>query len=258
MSGNIKSFSSSNLSRARKIGSRGGKAILRVYRNRWFRIALIPILTIGAWYYRSEISELGNLIIDQQRFSDYVNGLGLLGPAFLWGLNVAQVIIAFIPGHVLFFSGGYIYGTVNGFLIMYTSTLVAGQAAFMLGRIFGRPMVVRFVPEKTLSVWDRISKRRGFMYYLFLLIVPIFPTDMLTYVAGLSKISILKFTIANILGRAPYIFLMTMIGALGIDYVTHSLSPTAWILLVLAIVVFIMIFRYISPRIRRDIINRQL
>ena len=89
------------------------------------------------------------------------------------------------------------------------------------------------------------------------MLVPIFPTDILTYVAGLSKISILKFTIANMLGRAPYIFLMTTVGALGIDYMVNSLSLSNWLLLVIVITVIVILFRFFIPRLRREIINPQ-
>lgn len=235
-----------------------GRAILQAYRNRWVRIGFILLLSYGTWKFRYELGELGELVLNQDHFSAYVTSLGLLGPLFLWSLNVAQIIIAVLPGHIIFLTSGYIYGTFNGFLIMYTSTLVAGQLAFLLARYFGRPMVIRFVPAKTLSVWDRIADKNGFMYYLLLLLVPIFPTDVLTYVAGLSKISIPKFTLANIIGRAPWIFFLTVVGALGIDFVVNSLSPTSWVLLTLAILVFVVVYRLLSPSLRRTIIGRQI
>ncbi|MCH7663626.1 MAG: TVP38/TMEM64 family protein [Chloroflexi bacterium] len=245
------------LSRARSLAVRISRRLYRIYRNRRVRFGLFIVLALWAWFSRSQLVELGALILDQQRISAYIQELGLFGPLVLWFLNVAQIIIAVIPGHVLFFVSGYIYGTVDGFLLLYSSTIVAGQIAFLLARYFGRPMVVRFVPARSLFVWDRVSEKNGFVYYFILLLVPVFPTDVLTYVAGLSKISVLKFTIANMLGRAPYIFLMTIAGALGIDFVVNSLSPTAWVLLLLAVIAIVMLFRFFVPRLRREIINQQ-
>ena len=245
------------LSRARSLAVRISRRLYRIYRNRRVRFGLFIVLAMWAWFSRSQLVELGALILDQQRISAYIQELGLFGPLVLWFLNVAQIIIAVIPGHVLFFVSGYIYGTVDGFLLLYSSTIVAGQIAFLLARYFGRPMVVRFVPARSLFVWDRVSEKNGFVYYFILLLVPVFPTDVLTYVAGLSKISVLKFTIANMLGRAPYIFLMTIAGALGIYFVVNSLSPTAWVLLLLAVIAIVMLFRFFVPRLRREIINQQ-
>ena len=245
------------LSRARSLAIRISRRLYRIFLNRRVRFGLFIVLALWAWFSRSQLVELGALILDQQRISAYIQELGLFGPLVLWFLNVAQIIVAVIPGHVLFFVSGYIYGTVNGFLLLYSSTIVAGQIAFLLARYFGRPMVVRVVPAKSLFVWDQVAEKNGFLYYFILLLVPIFPTDILTYVAGLSKISILKFTIANMLGRAPYIFLMTTVGALGIDYMVNSLSLSNWLLLVIVITVIVILFRFFIPRLRREIINPQ-
>jgi uncharacterized membrane protein YdjX (TVP38/TMEM64 family) len=45
--------------------------------------------------------------------------------------------------------------------------------------------------------------------------LPIFPADVMNYVAGLSGLSNRHFFIANLLGRLPGVVLMTAVGAYG-------------------------------------------
>jgi uncharacterized membrane protein YdjX (TVP38/TMEM64 family) len=245
------------LSRPRKLLNQAKILVLMISRRWWFGFLVLFLAFWLVWEFRTDLREYGEFILDQERFSAYVRSLGLAGPLVLWISNAIQVLIAILPGHAIAFASGYIYGTYIGFIIMYTSTIVAGQIAFLLARRFGRPLVVHFVPEKYLSQWDRSSRRYGFTFYLVTLLLPVFPTDLLTFVAGLSMISVPKFTLANLLGRAPYLFLMSMIGALGIEYVVQGLSPTAWLFLAFAMVVVIWAYRYLLPKISRIIFDEE-
>lgn len=62
-------------------------------------------------------------------------------------------------------------------------------------------------------------------------------------------ISLPKFTLANILGRAAYLYLMSMIGAHEIAFVAQGLPPTAWLLIALAIAIVVWAHRYLLPKI---------
>lgn len=225
--------------------------IKRLSRRWWFGIPLLILAFWLGWKFRADLREYAEFILDLDRFSAYMRSLGVWGPVSMWILNFIQILIAVLPGHAIALASGYLYGTYFGFLILYTSTIVAGQIAFLLARRFGRPLVVHFVPEKYLSRWDKSSKRHGFTFYLVALFIPVFPTDLLTFIAGLSMISVPKFTLANIIGRAPYLFIMSMVGALGIEYVAQGLTPIAWLFLALAIAIVIWAYRYLLPMINR-------
>ena len=229
----------------------------RIYKNRWLQSILFLILIGIIWQLRVELRGVAEFALDQDAFASYIRNLGYVGPIVFWVLNATQIIIAVLPGHAIALGAGYIYGTYFGFIILYTSTIVAGQIAFLLSRRYGRPFVVRFVPEKILSRWDATSEKHGFTYFLIALLIPVFPTDVLTYIAGLSKISLPKFTLANILGRAPYIFLISMVGALGIEFVSQGLSSTQWIMMVLSLVVIFLAYKYMLPIITKEIFNRE-
>jgi uncharacterized membrane protein YdjX (TVP38/TMEM64 family) len=244
-------------SRPRKLRYKAKYQVLQISRKWWFGIPVLILAIWGGWEFRTDLREYGEFILDQDRFSAYVRRLGIWGPALLWILNAIQILIAMLPGHAIALASGYIYGTYFGFIIVYTSTIVSGQIAFLLTRRYGRPLVVHFVPERILSRWDTSSEKHGFTYFLIALLVPVFPTDVLTYIAGLSMISTLKFTLANILGRAPYLFLISLVGAFGVEYLTQGLSPLLWLMVVLAMVVIYLAYKYMFPIISRQIFGEE-
>lgn len=79
-----------------------------------------------------------------------------------------------------------------------------------------------------LDKWNRVAAQKGLVFFLFAFMLPIFPGDLMNYVAGMSSLSPARFFIANLLGRLPRIALITAIGAYGVE-----LSIWVWIIILL-------------------------
>ena len=84
-----------------------------------------------------------------------------------------------------------------------------------------------------LDKWNKVAAKKGLVFFLFAFMLPIFPGDLMNYVAGMSALSGNRFFIANLLGRLPRIALITAIGAYGVELIHLGLD--AVILLVAAI-----------------------
>jgi len=86
---------------------------------------------------------------------------------------------------------------------------------FLLTRKYGRPLVYRFASPAVIERWDRIAGVRGPLFYFFMFVLPLFPSDLMCYVAGLGKISGRQFFAANFTGRLLSTVAMTLIGSYG-------------------------------------------
>lgn len=158
-------------------------------------------------------------ILDNQALvSAEIQGYGVWGPAVLALAQVVQVLVAVIPGHVFLIAAGYVYGFLNGFLLNLASVVAASQLAFLLARKLGRPFLDRFVSPKLLDRWYRLSAQRGFLFFTVSFVLPVFPTDIMNFVGGLSGISRRKFLAANLLGRIPGAVMLTLIGSHGLSF----------------------------------------
>ena len=132
-------------------------------------------------------------------------------------------------------SGGYVYGFGLALSFSLASTVVGSQIAFSLARWAGRPIVERLVSPDTLDRWRKTSEDKGLLFFLFAFMLPIFPGDVMSYVAGMSSLSSGRFFIANFFGRLPRVAALTAVGAYGFD-----LSGWVWLLvLVIAAAMFI-------------------
>lgn len=197
-------------------------------------IALFILLTIAFWYWWDDIKELIVFISDQDAFGEYLRSFGILAPLVLFAAQMIQVFIAFIPGHVVSISGGYVFGFAWGLIMNLSFTVFASQLAYFLARWAGRPLVYRLVDNDTVDYWERVANEKGTVFFTIAFLLPIFPSDAMNFVGGLSGISAGKFFIANFIGRMPSAIMLTMIGAYGTEF-----SNVAWAIIVL---IFIIVF----------------
>jgi uncharacterized membrane protein YdjX (TVP38/TMEM64 family) len=207
-------------------------------RNKNWPLYLLIILGVALvlWLLRVPLLESFGFIGNRQAFIEYINGFGLLGPLVLALLHVVQILISILPGDVFYLAAGYVYGLVPGFVLNLTVTVGAGLLAFNIARRWGRPVVDRLAPAQVVDRWDAVARRRGFVFFLMSFMLPIFPTDTINYVAGLTSIRWQEFALASLLGRSPSIFIITLLGAHGTDLASLNLPPATLLLVILVII----------------------
>lgn len=215
---------------------------------RWIWIGLgVAAFLLLLWLTREPVWELLSLLQNQEAVSAYVQEYGAWGPLVLAIVQLVQVLVAVIPGHVFLVAAGYVYGFLPGLLLNVVCTVGASQLGFALARWAGRPFVHKLVTNKELlERWYRIGEERGFVFFTISFVLPVFPTDVMNFVGGLSGISGRKFLAANFLGRLPSAIMLTLIGSHGLEF-----GNAAWAAIgVLAVTVFL-VGRYAAFRIER-------
>lgn len=209
-----------------------------------FAVSLIVVFLL--WQVREGVWDLISLVGDQDGVSAYLQSYGAWGPMALAVAQLLQVIVAVIPGHVFLVAAGYVYGFWPGLILNMICIVAASQLGFALARWTGRPIVDRLVDQKTLDKWYSIGEKQGFTFFTIAFILPMFPTDMMNFVAGLTGIPGTKFLAANILGRLPSAIMLTMIGAYGIRF-----APWQWVAIGLFAVTVFIVGRTVVYRIEK-------
>lgn len=170
-------------------------------------------------------------LADPDRLRAAVIGWGAWGALALIGLQVAQVLLAPIPGQALGLVGGYLYGPWLGTLINMTGTLIGSGIAIWLARRFGRPLVERWVSPGGLDRLDGLAKRRGPAVFFLIFLFPFLPDDAACLVAGLSPLPLGELLLLVLLGRLPGVFIPNWLGAHATD-----LSLRQWIAIILLMI----------------------
>ena len=145
---------------------------------------------------------------------NYLNSLGHLAIFFFLFLILLENIFAPIPPLVLYFVGGVIFGPLLGGFLSLAGNLVGATIAFFLARKFARSYIEKKFPKKIQNRSKEFSKKYGFLSVFLLRVNPITNTDLISYIAGLSRIRYLYFAFATVLGLAPYLFIQTYFGDL--------------------------------------------
>jgi len=146
-------------------------------------------------------------------FAAWVTGLGFRGVMVLYGIQVLQIVVAVIPGGPVQLIAGAAYGTWGGLLILLIGCANATVIVFFMVRKFGLPFVVRFFGEEAIKKWGFLSdsKRTAFVTFV-LFLIPGVPKDTLTYLAPLSGLSLLQFTLISVFARFPAVLSSTIMG----------------------------------------------
>jgi len=181
-----------------------------------------------------------NLFRKRDMIVDVVNRHGGLGPLIIIALQVAQTVLAPIPGHIVGAVGGYLFGLWLGTLYSMAGTLIGSLIILILVRRFGRPLVERFVSPDLLSRLDHYSRQRGSLFLLVAFLSPPIPSDMACLAAGLTDLPIPWIMVLVAIGRLPGVVMSVAVGAYALQ-----ISPTQWAIFAAALLIIaILFYRY--------------
>lgn len=181
----------------------------------WVRGVLLLVLLVMVVLVAIKYSvPITRLISDTDRFAGWLASFGSAGAMVFILCQSFQVVVAPIPGEITQFAGGVIYGTWWGTLYSMAGILLGSMVVFMLGRIFGLPLLKRMIPEAAFTKFGfLLNHPRTELAILFLFLIPGSPKDWLTYIAGLTPVRPLYFFSAAMVARFPGILLSSYIGA---------------------------------------------
>lgn len=171
----------------------------------------IVFIVVFAFCYLDDIFKL---IKDTKRFESWISSFGIWGFLIFILMQILQVVIFFIPGEFVQAAGGYLYGTVLGSALSIAGIVLGSMICFTLAKVLGQPLVEAVLGKEKMLKLKKLINKRGSKITLFILfLMPGFPKDALTYVAGLTPIRFGTFLAINIIGRSPAIIGASFIGA---------------------------------------------
>ena len=141
----------------------------------------------------------------------YFLSLGWLSPVAYVLFVVAEVIIAPIPGIMLYAPGGMIFGPFFGGLLALAGNILGAGAASVIGKKLASGLKVSIVcrmsqGESLSRLSARIHQRGGWVIF-WLRLNPLTSTDLISYAAGASGVPTSHTMAATGAGMAPLCFL---------------------------------------------------
>ncbi|HIT61999.1 MAG TPA: TVP38/TMEM64 family protein [Candidatus Caccovivens faecavium] len=187
----------------------------------------------GVWEQINSVEKLQNVILSW----------GFWGRFGYVILQLLQVTFIPLPSTVTIIAGTLVYGPLQASLLSLAGILLGSMLAFLLGKVFGKKLVVFMVGEKTCKKWADFLSNAKYSFFIMMLL-PIFPDDVLCLVAGLTNMSWTFFTVTNLIARPIGVFTVSYFGS-GHLIPYHGWGLIVWgILIVLIIAVLILSYKY--------------
>jgi uncharacterized membrane protein YdjX (TVP38/TMEM64 family) len=153
-------------------------------------------------------------LTDAERARAFVRSYGPLAPLVFIGLQVAQVVLAPIPGQVLAVVGGYLFGAWLGTFYNMVGITIGSTIAFWLSRRYGRGYVETIVHDDALARFDAIDDDHARVTLFVLFLLPGFPDDVICFAGGLTKLPLWQLVLIAVVGRTPSFLLVNVLGDL--------------------------------------------
>ena len=139
-------------------------------------------------------------------FIEFVRGKGVLGVFIFLGIQLLQVVVAFLPGEAVEFAAGLLYGTWAGLLLCLLGILLASCTVYAFVRLFG----AKRIDEKAFTKYRFLRDEAHIRFSVFLVFfIPGTPKDLLTYLGPFLPIPAWQFLIISTLARIPSVLTST-------------------------------------------------
>jgi uncharacterized membrane protein YdjX (TVP38/TMEM64 family) len=137
-----------------------------------------------------------------------LQGRALFVVAFVVGVTLM------IPGSVLFMSGGYLFGFLEGFPLVAICTGLGAAAAYLIGRTIARDWVASQVASSArFQALDRALEQKGVVVVMLSRLSLILPYNVLNYMYSITKISLVPYSVATLVGMLPAVALFVYLGS---------------------------------------------
>ncbi|WP_430609738.1 TVP38/TMEM64 family protein [Enterococcus sp. DIV0876] len=150
----------------------------------------------------------------------------ILGPIIFICLQILQVVVPIIPGGISSAAGVLIFGPYMGFVYNYVGICIGSVIIFLLGRRYGKPFILSMISDKTYDKYIGWLDNQSRFEKLFALAIflPVAPDDALCLMAGLTNISVKRFTLIILIAKPISIFLYSMALIYGGTFLTGLLG----------------------------------
>ena len=197
-------------------------------------VAAAAVTALLCWEY---LPGLLAWLADARAVRAFVSDHAFVSRLAMLGINIVQVLLAFLPGEPVELASGYAFGFWEGTALCLVASGLATSMIYWATRRWGWKLVGLFFDR---SLFDRFSwlksaKRLELIMFIVFLI-PGTPKDFLTYFAGLTNMRFLPVVLIATFGRIPSIVTSTIaasaVGSGNWPLVACTLVASAFLLAV--------------------------
>lgn len=128
---------------------------------------------------------------------------GSLAPVVYVAAVVIEVLVAPIPGTILYAPAGALFGGLLGGTLSLIGNTIGAAIACGVGSALGEGALARRVDGTKLATYRAAIQERGLWVVLLLRINPVTSSDLVSYLAGAVGVPIWRVALGTFIGMAP-------------------------------------------------------
>ena len=171
--------------------------------------------------------------------------VGRLAPLAYTLAVVVEVIVAPIPGTLLYAPAGAIFGGFVGGTLSLVGNVIGAAICCVIGQMIGERVLAKRVGESQLGRYRTLLEQRGMWLVLLLRLNPLTTSDLVSYAAGVAGVPAWKVAVGTLFGLAPWCYAQAYFAQQLFEVVPGRLLILSGILLLaLLVAVFFMRRRF--------------
>lgn len=137
---------------------------------------------------------------------EYISGAGSLAAIIYISFCFLQVVLLPVPGSVAVAVGVAMFGPLKCSVFSFIGIVCGSLVAFIVGRWIGYKAVCWIVGKDSIDKWLEKLKGKDYLILSIMFLLPMFPDDVLCFVAGLSSMTWKYFCVMITVTRAISVF----------------------------------------------------
>ena len=174
------------------------------------------LVLIGALIIFSVYGYQKGIFTNREQLELFIRQSSFWGPLLFIVIQIAQVVIAVIPGGLTCLAGVVFFGPWYGFLYSAVGIIIGSCINFYLARRYGEKFIRLFVSDETYEKTKKkfLTGKKFDVVFTAAILLPCAPDDVLCMLAGLTDMSWRKFLTILFLGRPVTIVVYSLGGAM--------------------------------------------
>ena len=169
---------------------------------KFFLTGLVLAAVLLAGFYAILACGLWERIRNVEELRAIIRSTGAWAPLVFILIQALQVFLLPIPGILTVGAGVLIFGELLTCAYSYVGILLGSLIAFWIGRVLGYRAAAWLVGKDGLDRWQKKVKGKDRMLLSVMFLLPLFPDDVLCFLAGLSTMSWQYFIVMQLIARA--------------------------------------------------------
>ena len=182
----------------------------RYSHSRYIFILVVSLVVLsmvgGSWFWGVD-----RLPTSTEEFTELFQYFGRSGPLLIIGLLATAIVFSPLPSAPIALAAGAVYGHTWGTLYVVLGAELGALIAFTLARWIAHDAVARLLEGRT--AYKLIGSQNALTATVFLTrLMPFISFDLVSYAAGLTRITTLRFALATLGGIIPASFFLAHFG----------------------------------------------